>query len=371
MTGPIGRLRRLAAVAGVAGAAIATLGAIPAAHADGAADASAQDAARSFLQRYVLSNGRAVRRDQGGDTVAAGQAQAMLLAVALNDRKRFATVWGWTKGHVVRRDGLLASHWRGGHVVNASSASDADLDAARALVLAGKQFGVRRYRVAGLRVARSVLSHETGVVNGQLVLLGGTWGGPGSSASVNPSYNAPRTYEQLAAATHDRRFSALNREGTRIATQLMATAPGLPPDWAVVNADGTVQPSSIPGRRTSTPRFSFDAARLPIRFAEGCSASDRAVAATPWAFFSTQAPETIGTAYGLDGTLLNNAQTVVTTVAAAAAAQAAGQTAARDTLLSQATTVDATFPTYYGAAWLALGRIALTTRLLGGCAAGA
>jgi endoglucanase len=333
-------------------------------------DAPAQAAARSFLDRYVMPDGRAVRRDQGGDTVAAGQAQAMLLAVALDDRSRFSTAWRWTKTHIVRRDGLLASHWRTGHVVNASSASDADLDTARALVLAGRRFGVRSYRVAGLRVARAVLTHETAVVNGQLVLLGGTWGGPGSSASINPSYNAPRTYEQLGAATHDRRFAALDREAARIATQLMATAPGLPPDWAVVNADGTVQPSSIPGRRTSTPRFSFDAARLPIRYAEACSAADRAVAAAPWTFFSTQAPESIGTAYGLDGTVLNPAQTVVTTVAAAAAAHAAGQPAARDALLAQATTVDAAFPTYSGAAWLALGQIGLTTGLLGGCAAG-
>jgi endoglucanase len=369
MTGSIGRLRRLTAVAGVAGVAVATLGSIPAAHADGAADASAATAARSFLGRYVLSDGRAVRRDQGGDTVAAGQAQALLLTVAVGDRRRFSTVWRWTRTHIVRRDGLLASHWRGGRVVNASSASDADLDTARALVLAGKRFGVRDYRVAGLRVARAVLRRETAVVNGQPVLLGGTWGGPGSSASINPSYNAPRTYEQLGTATGDRRFAALDREARRINTQLMASAPGLPPDWAVVNADGTVVPSSIPGRRSSTPRFSFDAARLPIRYAEACSAADRAVAAAPWTFFSNQAPESIGTAYGLDGTVLNSAQTVVTTVAAAAAAQAAGRQAARDALLAQATTVDAAFPTYYGAAWLALGRIALTTRLLGGCAA--
>jgi endoglucanase len=55
-------------------------------------------------------------------------------------------------------------------------------------------------------------------------------------------------------------------------------------------------------------------------------------------------------------------------VAAAAAAQVAGQTAARDALLTRAESVDARFPTYYGAAWIAIGRLELTTSLLGGCA---
>jgi len=36
----------------------------------------------------VQPNGRTVRRDQGGDTVAAGQAQAMLIATALHDARR-------------------------------------------------------------------------------------------------------------------------------------------------------------------------------------------------------------------------------------------------------------------------------------------
>jgi endoglucanase len=54
-------------------------------------------------------------------------------------------------------------------------------------------------------------------------------------------------------------------------------------------------------------------------------------------------------------------------VAAAGAADAAGQTAARDGLLDEADALNRRFPTYYGAAWVALGRIMLTTRLLDSC----
>jgi endoglucanase len=51
-------------------------------------------------------------------------------------------------------------------------------------------------------------------------------------------------------------------------------------------------------------------------------------------------------------------------VAAAGAADAAGQTAARDGLLDDAEALDRRSPTYYGDAWVALGRTFLTTRLL-------
>ena len=106
---------------------------------------AAKAAAASFLARYALSTGRIDRIDQGGDTVSAGQAYGMLMTVALGERQRFALIWRWTRTHLKRGDGLLASHWRGGRVIDVKSASDADLDAARALILAGERFHARVY----------------------------------------------------------------------------------------------------------------------------------------------------------------------------------------------------------------------------------
>jgi endoglucanase len=65
---------------------------------------------------------------------------------------------------------------------------------------------------------------------------------------------------------------------------------------------------------------------------------------------------------------MGNTLNPVVLVAAAGAADAAGQSAARDGLLDQAETLDTRFPTYYGSAWIALGRIMLTTRQLNACA---
>src|SRR5579875_560781 len=75
--------------------------------------ARAGDAA-AFLATYVTTDGRVVRPDQGGDTVSEGQAYALLIAEASGDAARFATVWNWTRTHLLRPDGLLAWHWEHG-----------------------------------------------------------------------------------------------------------------------------------------------------------------------------------------------------------------------------------------------------------------
>jgi hypothetical protein len=61
-------------------------------------------------------------------------------------------------------------------------------------------------------------------------------------------------------------------------------------------------------------------------------------------------------------------QHAVAWVGAAGAAIAADEVGLADVLLERATSADRSYPTYYGAAWLALGRLWLTTDLLGGCA---
>lgn len=329
--------------------------------------ALADGAAASFVSHYALPSGRIDRIDQGGDTVSAGQAYGMLMTVALGERRRFAVIWRWTQAHLMRRDGLLASHWSGGHVVNQKSASDADLDTARALVLGGARFHLRAYRREGLAMAHAILAHETEQLGQSLVLLAGSWAR--TPAVVDPGYWAPRTLELLAAASHDRRFARLEKSAVSLAGALTAAAPHLPPDWATVSRSGVPMPlAGPPGpNHEPTARYSLDAARLPIRFAEACDASSRHIPAAMWPFFGGHSPNQIGFAYSLDGQLLAPQQTPVLLVGAAAAAQAAGQAVARDQLLAQADTINSQFPTYFGSAWIALGRLELETTQLGSC----
>jgi endoglucanase len=69
----------------------------------------------------------------------------------------------------------------------------------------------------------------------------------------------------------------------------------------------------------------------------------------------------------LDGSAAGDWQHPVAVVASAATEQAAGDSDAAAQRLDAATALQQRYPTYYGAAWVALGRIMLSTSLLGAC----
>jgi cellulose synthase (UDP-forming) len=337
----------------------------------------AHDAAESFFEDYVRPDGRVVRTDQGGDTVSEGQAYAMLLAVALDDKAGFERVWHWTKENLERDDGLLAYHWADGRVDSAAPATDADLDAARALILAGKGFGSDEYTSAGERIGHAVLDNETADIEGLPVLVAGPWA-RSVPPVVNPSYFSPRAYADLASANPDSRWDDLAGTSRAIAGSLTEGA-NPPPDWARVDSlassgDGRVSayataiasPESPAATSASaaSPTSALDAVRLAIRSAESCIPADRRIAAHLWPLYRRHP----GTAtYSLDGAPAGQMTHAASYVAAAAAAKAAGRKEEMDRLLDEAADANSTHPTYYGAAWVALGRVMLTSSALGGC----
>lgn len=325
---------------------------------------SALAASRHFLDTYVAEDGRVSRIDQGGSTVGEGQAYAMLLAAAIGDRDEFERVWSWTEQNLQRDDGLLATLWEAGTITDSEAASDADLDAARALLLAGERFDDESYRSAGLRIADAILREETVATPDGLALAAGPWARQ-APATINPSYLDPRAFSALGAATGDPRWKQLER-GSRALISSLQSSGGLPSDWARLEAAGPT-PVPAPDDPTGAARYGYDAFRVPVRWAAACSPENRAVAAASWSFLGAQ--ETAGTLsgeYGLDGAALSGANPAAL-VGAAAAARAAGDVDAGDALLDRAQAADAEASTYYGAAWVALGRVMLTTDWLGAC----
>jgi endoglucanase len=323
-------------------------------------DEKAAAAADAFLDRYAEPDGRVVRRDQGGDTVSEGQAYAMLLAAATGDEERFARVWGWTRSHLQRRDGLLAWRWAGGRVADREPATDADLDAARALLVAARRFDHRAHRAAGLRIGRAVLADATAKRGGRLVLAAGPWAREGGV--VNPSYFSPRAYRALGAASREGRWGALAESSRRLADRLTAKPPHLAPDWARVEAWGVIA-TGAPGSPHGA-RHSYDAVRVPLRLAESCARADRAIAARGWPALREDPGRAVRP---LDGSRAPDGEHAAALAGSAAAAAAAGDIAARDDLLDRAAALDSEHPTYYGAAWVALARVTLTTSRLGTC----
>jgi endoglucanase len=324
-----------------------------------------REAAEDFLDRYVDEDGRVVRHDQGGDTVSEGQSYALLLAQVAGDGRTFARVWDWTSANLLRRDGLLASRADSERIIDGNPASDGDLVTAWALLRAsGPDAG--ELRRAGRRMARAMLAREIAAPPAPGLLAAGPWG-TGQPASLNPSYWALPAFATLRDETGDGRWEELGAAAVSTTRALAGEGRLLPPDWA--RADGAaVRPSPSPNGDRPEVQYGLDAQRVVVWMAASCEPSARRLAAAWWPLLSRR---DAGRALALrtDGRVIDATQTPLSLVAAAAAAGAAGRPWERDRLIDEAARLDAAHPTYYGAAWVALGRALLTTRLLGGCGA--
>lgn len=322
----------------------------------------ADAAALHFLDRYATAEGRVRRIDQGNDTVGEGQAYGMLLAAAIGDSQRFDAIWAWTQNHLLRPDGLLSFLWSDGRVIEPEAASDADLDASRALLLAGCRFNRPALREQALQLGDAIMRKEVASVGGSLVLTAGPWAVT-PPVTVNPSYFSPATFAALRAASGDPRWSTLEASSRSITSTLTQPPARLPPDWARIEG-GKPVPIGLPSKPQSPAQFGFDAVRTLVRMAEDPDPAGRRIAARAWPVFAGQDPTKLPVEHELSGRPIGDTLNPVVLVAAAGAADAAGELAARDGLLAAAETLDRRFPTYYGAAWVALGRIMLTTKFL-------
>jgi endo-1,4-beta-D-glucanase Y len=319
-----------------------------------------------FLHRYVDADGRVVRIDQGGDTVSEGQAYALLLDVATDRRAQFATVWNWSKANLMQPDGLLAYHWQAGRVVDRDPASDADLDIARALVLAGSRWHDRTFGSEGRTYAQAILTNETMTLDGRLWLVAGPWART-SPYYLDPSYFDPGSFALLGSATHDPSWSRLAASSAVAVAEDTAGGTRLPSDWATVSTSGQVQSSAPPTGGATV--YGYDAFRTLVRQTDACTSGPvRRLDAKllPLAARTASAADRADD-YNPDGTPSETGDNPLMLVAAAGAAAAAGDDRARDAYLDQAAGLEKSDGSYYFDAWVALGRYLLTTSILSGC----
>jgi endoglucanase len=320
----------------------------------------ARTAAREFLATYVGADGRVARIDQGNDTVSEGQSYALLLAEVAGDDAATSRVWQWTAAHLQRPDGLLSAHSTAdGSVDDLNSATDADLVTAWAL-LRDQGPVAAAHHDAGRRLAAAVVDHETvTTADGRFLLAAGNWA-TGTPATLNPSYWALPAIQDLARLTGDTRWTQLAATSVTVVDELTRHGAELPPDWARVDG-AVVSATPAPNHQAPDVRYALDAQRIPVWFASG--GANTAALGAAWASVLNDDVRCRAMALSVDGTILDGASHPTALVAAAAAAAAAGRRRDRDRLLAEAEQLNTAHPTYYGAAWVALGRALLTTDL--------
>lgn len=310
--------------------------------------------ADAFLRRYVDDTGRVVRADQGGDTVSEGQSYGLLLAEAAGRTAEAARIWEWTREHLQRPDGLLAFHASpSGRIIDRASATDADLVTAWALVR------IPRLRPTGAAIAKAILARETVLLpDGHILLAAGDWA-TGRPASLNPSYWVLPAVAGLAAAVPDHRWASVRGGAEEALGTLTGGGVLLPPDWARDDG-GRLSATPAPNRAVPDVRYSFDAQRCLVWMA----AAPGGPGAGRYAALLQRESTAAASSLRQDGTTIDTRPSPLAVVAAAAAEHAAGDDASEHRLLDEADAIEQGNPTYYGAAWVALGRVLLTTDLL-------
>lgn len=324
---------------------------------------AASDAQSEFLADWV-DDGRVVRRDQGDDTVSEGQAYGLLVALAADDQDSFDEIWTWTADNLQRSDGLLAWRWSDGAIVDDEPASDADLDAARALALAGKRWSRDDLSADATALAGVIADKLTVQTAAGRILLPGMWAAATQPYAYNPSYSSPVAFAVLFDLTGDERWNELATGSRAVTTSLLDAAP-LPSDWARVNADGTVSVASGPAESADPVRFGYDAARMPLRYAESCDAADVGLAGQllPALSFGGELTAQLD----LGGSSLTTDRHPLTFGARAAVLAADSDAAGAEADLASGDTLAQEQQTYYGSAWAALAPALLTDPELGGC----
>src|SRR5262249_31132992 len=171
----------------------------------------------------------------------------------LNSGIRTDHLWAWKWG----RD--PGGKWR---VLDRAFASDADQDAALALILASRAWNEPKYLASARAVLADLWKHGTIEAGHRRYLLAGDTLCKGSECKINPSYYAPYAYRIFAA--YDKNWSELVDTSYSLLQQVSRQShTRLPPDW--VNLDistGALKPGTA-----KDSSFSYDAFRTYWRVA--------------------------------------------------------------------------------------------------------
>ena len=229
----------------------------------GVTDAQLQSEYEAWKAAHVeaCSNGSSVVVSDG-NVVSEGIGYGMLLAVAMSEQTLFDGFWKYYQDHL-DNNGLM--NWKTGKCENPgnnnqNAATDADLDAAMALVQAAARWPSGGYLAKAQAQASKVIQFESDMCDGRRVLRpGDAFGGCSdpNDKRINPSYFSPGYYKAFAHYFSDQAstWTALGDGSYQLYAIYQARMSNLVPDWS--GPDGSDDGS----------QYWYDACRTPWRVA--------------------------------------------------------------------------------------------------------
>jgi hypothetical protein len=150
-------------------------------------------------------------------------------------------------------------NWRVGCDGGSGSASDADFDAALALIMASKQWSNDSYLNDAKTIISWIGSHD---IDGNNSVKGGSnW-----SDAFNPSYGTLANFELFAKVTGDSKWNSVKSKAEQDLLACQNSKTGLVPDWCSWDSHQPTKTSANVAQ-ADDPGFFDDAARTPWRMA--------------------------------------------------------------------------------------------------------
>jgi endo-1,4-beta-D-glucanase Y len=220
-------------------------------------------------KKTFVSGNKVIRPENANDTVSEGIAYGMLIAVNMNDKELFDSLYGYWKTNSAA--GSLMT-WcipgGGGGTGSACSASggsatDADEDAAFALLQADKVFGGGSYKSDAMKMIGDIWSKD--IDSGTKLPKGGSnYAAPtGTSGTgiTNASYFAPAYYTAFKAAGDSNDWAGVNAAVYK-SIGTIGGSTGLIPAWC-----GSSCTAAASNGATNDVNFQYDSHRVPMRLA--------------------------------------------------------------------------------------------------------
>ncbi len=223
----------------------------------------------NWKQKFVENcgaNQARVRFDNTSETVSEGIAYGMLLAAYAADKNLFDRLWAYYKNF---RNVNGVMHWKingCNSVANQNGATDAELDAAMALIVASVQWpnatSPHNYKSDGVTLINAIKNHET--ANDGTFYNGDMW----HPKCRNPSYQAPayaRAFKKFMADNGQNQNSFWDNvaEKTESLHENNAhSSSGLSTNWCTPSGPPS---SECSGSGTAPDKFGYDACRAPWR----------------------------------------------------------------------------------------------------------
>lgn len=238
----------------------------------------------AYQDRFIQDDGRVIDWESNGRTVSEGQAYAMLRAVLADDPKTFEQTLQWAETNLKRpalpndedgEDHLWA--WKWGEredgtwgIIDGNFASDADIDAVTALILAARRWNrpeyvdLARLKLADLWAQSTVTALVVEDHPPRYLLPGplNVFQARPGVVYINPSYLAPYAFRLFAQVDADHDWMTLVDSSYNLLQKTAQLSPkGLPGDWVVIDLTSQEMSPSPPGE-TLQSHYSFDAYRV-------------------------------------------------------------------------------------------------------------